>query len=276
MGLLISQTRFFRSCLGIWALGLFALAEPSPLRWVSTSPQVTELIFQLGQGHQLVGTSDQTFYPEAAKQLPRVGLLFNPNLEAVMAQRPTGIFWDESSYRPELELKLLELGVKSVRLNFSTVENLFISIRKINEVFGSNLKTPELVESESAWKKAQTQRSPFTFIALAWAEPAILFGKDTFLVNLLEELGGSSVLPSAWAASYPKVSAEWLIAQNPDYLFYLKHDDSSALFFQKRCQKWWPNRPGRCVGIPAEKYARASLTPLSHLGELKSQLERKR
>jgi|LakMenEpi03Aug12_release.lakeMendotaPanAssembly.Ray.scaffolds.fasta_scaffold29719_4 iron complex transport system substrate-binding protein len=276
MSCFIVKTAFLRASLGFMALGLLAFADSGSARWVSTSPQVTELLFQLGQSQHLVGTSDQTFYPEAAKQLPKVGLLFNPNLEAIVAQSPTGILWDESSYRPDLEAKLVRLGLKSVLLNLSSVENLFASIEKINEVLGNRIDTNELLQSEIIWKKAGLKSTSFSFIALAWAEPPILFGKDTFLVNLLKELGGTSILPVHWSNSYPKVSTEWLISQNPDYLFFLKHDDASSLFFQNQCRKWWPKTSEKCVGIPAEKFARASLTPLLHLAGLKSEIERRK
>jgi hypothetical protein len=63
-----------------------------------------------------------------------------------------------------------------------------------------------------------------------------------------------------------------MMSQRPDQVIYLKHDEDSASFMTKQCEKWWPKREVRCVGISAEKFARASLTPLLFLSDLQAVL----
>jgi hypothetical protein len=79
-------------------------------------------------------------------------------------------------------------------------------------------------------------------------------------------------LPKLWNRNYLKVSEEWMMAQKPDQVIYLKHDEASASFMKKQCEKWWPRHEVKCVGISAEKFARASLTPLLFLSDLQAVL----
>ena len=62
---------------------------PAPAqRIVSLAPHITELLFDIGAGRQIVAASDYSDYPEAAQRLPRVGGVFGLDLERIVAARP--------------------------------------------------------------------------------------------------------------------------------------------------------------------------------------------
>jgi len=245
--------------LSLWAL------EP-PKRWVSTSPQLTELLFQLDLGEKVVGTTDQSDYPSAARKIRRVGRLFAPNLEAILSCAPDLVLWDSSSFDPTLESRLFSMGIPSLKFPLDSVESVFAASRRLIQEFRPGKKPDVLIRAEIEWDLRRKRN--FSFIALAWADPPMVFGKKTFLFSLLEGLGGNSILPARWNTQYLKVSEEWIMAQNPTHLFYLKHDALSAFATKEQCKKWWPNQTVECVGIDAEKFARASLTPLLFLSTL--------
>ena len=48
-------------------------ATTSPRRIVTLAPNLTEIVFALGAGDRLVGVSEYSDYPEAARRIPRVG-----------------------------------------------------------------------------------------------------------------------------------------------------------------------------------------------------------
>ena len=58
-------------------------------RIVSLAPSVTETLFALGAGDEVVGVSQYCDYPPAATRLPRVGSFLTPNVEAIIGLRPT-------------------------------------------------------------------------------------------------------------------------------------------------------------------------------------------
>lgn len=258
--------RFFRTWLVFWAIKSgVVLGQP---RWVSTSPQLTELVFQLGLHENLVGTSDQSFYPKEAETIPKVGLLFNPNLEAVIAKAPDWVLWDESSVQKTTVQKLLELGIPSEVFDLFKVGSVFEVAQKLLEK--SSLGNEKLLtEARKNYLQSKKQARTFSYIALAWTEPPMIFGVNTFFSNLIQEMGGKEITPSKWNQFYPKVSQEWLMAQSPQAVIYLKHDPVLAEWVEKKCSQWWPNKKPLCLGISADYFARASLTPFFHLEELR-------
>ena len=77
--------------IALFAVPLFAQAvtevksESEDLRIISLAPNVTEIIYALGAGDQLVGRTDYCNYPEQALAVTSIGTLWDPNLEAILA-----------------------------------------------------------------------------------------------------------------------------------------------------------------------------------------------
>ena len=70
---------------------LLALAQP---RIISVAPSITEILFALGAGDQVVGVTTYCNFPEAAKAKPKIGGYITPSLEAILALRPDQVFMD--------------------------------------------------------------------------------------------------------------------------------------------------------------------------------------
>jgi len=68
--------------------GMPAPAEPAPERIISLIPAVTEMLFAIGAGPQLVAVSSFDHFPPDVETLPRVGALLDPDLERILSLRP--------------------------------------------------------------------------------------------------------------------------------------------------------------------------------------------
>jgi ABC-type Fe3+-hydroxamate transport system substrate-binding protein len=76
-------------------------------RVVSLSPAITETLFAIGAGSQLVGVSDYCNFPDAAKALPRTGTALTPGYEAIVRLAPTLILCEAAASAPRRELTAL-------------------------------------------------------------------------------------------------------------------------------------------------------------------------
>ena len=75
----------FRKLVGLLALCLISSnALASPQRIVSLTPHITELLFAIGAGPQVVATDDASDWPAAVKKLPRVANYQSINLEQLL------------------------------------------------------------------------------------------------------------------------------------------------------------------------------------------------
>ena len=91
------------------------MGEPfgSPRRLLSLSPGLTETLYALGLGDQLVGRSDYCDYPPTVLDLPSTGTAMTPNFEAIAGLKPTLIVTElnagSSMYELEKLAGLMEL-----------------------------------------------------------------------------------------------------------------------------------------------------------------------
>ena len=74
---------------------LFAGLQPQAVepqeqarRIISLIPAVTEMLFAIGAGPQVVGVGSYDDFPAEVRTLPRVGALLDPDLERIIALKP--------------------------------------------------------------------------------------------------------------------------------------------------------------------------------------------
>ena len=90
---------------------LFVLA---PHRIVSVAPSITEILFALGAGDQVVGVTNYCNYPEAAKAKPKVGGYSTPSLEVILSLRPDQVIMMKN--RPDVAQRLRQTGIDVLEL----------------------------------------------------------------------------------------------------------------------------------------------------------------
>ncbi|MEX0943490.1 MAG: ABC transporter substrate-binding protein [Pseudomonadales bacterium] len=112
-----------------------SLAKPA-VRVVSLAPHLTEILFELGVGHRVVGTVQYSDYPEAAKSIPRLGDAFSINVEAVLAMAPDIIFAWRTGGSNRALTKLESLGIPVYYNEAPRLEDIGPGIVKIAKLLG--------------------------------------------------------------------------------------------------------------------------------------------
>ena len=80
-------------------------------RVVSLAPNLTEIVFALGDGNHLAGDTDYCDYPAEALQKPHVGGPVNPNLEEIVSLMPDLVLATKSINRRETVNALDHIGL---------------------------------------------------------------------------------------------------------------------------------------------------------------------
>src|SRR5437667_4954962 len=130
---------------GTVMLLLILLLALAPHRIVSVAPAITEILFALGAGDQIVGVTTYCNYPEAAKAKPKIGGFTTPNLEAILALRPDQVFMMKN--RPDVAQKLRQTGIEVVELEEENLAGIYASIQVIAEKIGVPGKGRSLMQS---------------------------------------------------------------------------------------------------------------------------------
>lgn len=197
------------------------LAKP-PVRVVSLAPSVTEILYAIGGGEQVVGVTDFCDYPPDARRKPKVGYS-QPNLESIVALQADLVLSPRESLRPDLLAALEQLKIPVYVLEARTIEDVLGHIQALGRMLGRAEAADALAQDmrrRIAEVKARTESRPRPrLLYVLNSEPLITVGPGSFIHQLIELAGGTNVAHRA-TVPYPRLSMEEVIHQDPEILLF--------------------------------------------------------
>jgi iron complex transport system substrate-binding protein len=224
------------------------------LRIVSMNPSLTRMLIALDAQQMLVGVDEYSADHETAvSALPRVGGLFNPSLEAVVALEPDLVVVVPSVQQRDFRTRLRELGVEVLELASITYEQLLASMQTLGDRIDRSQEARERVAAiRSTWidvareSSGQPRRSA---VLIVQRDPLYVVGGESYL-NAMLDAAGLDNLAAEYTEGYPRVSLEWLIAAGPQVIIDSSADPINAVEHWSR----WVSIPavaeGRVVAVP--------------------------
>ena len=192
------------------------LPQP-PQRIVSLLPSVTETVCALGGCHRLVGVDRYSNWPASVRALPQLGGGIDPNVEAVVAQKPDLVLLAKSSRVVE---RLETLGLKVLVLEPKSHADMRRVLDKVGQVLGTS-------DAQRVWREIDASVS-----AAAQSLPASVkntrvyyevnngpfaAGQSSFMGETLTRLGAKNIIPAA-LGPFPKINPEFVVRANPDVI----------------------------------------------------------
>jgi iron complex transport system substrate-binding protein len=243
------------------ALGALAAAaagaSPPERRVVSLNPSLTQILLAIGARDRIVGIDDRSAQqqPELSR-LPRVGGLFTPSLEAVVALGPDLVALVPSAEQRDLRSRLEALGIDVLELPNITLEELLRSIEVLGARVGcapaAAARVGEIRASFAAVRRATSGRPHPRVVFAIQREPLFVVGAGSFLDEMLRDAGAVNAA-AALGGPYPRAGLEWLIAAAPELILDASDDAQDAAEYWSR----WPSLPavakGRVVALPARE-----------------------
>ncbi len=202
--------------------------EARDIRIVSLAPNITEMLFAIGMGDNIVGVDNYSNYPEAALVIRKVGTFFRPNMERIILLKPDYVFAHRDMSDDEGEY-LRGLGVKVKSLSPGSIEEICDSIEELGQIFGKEREADEITaEIRNRIKLLQKdikKEKPRVFIQL-FDDPLITGA--AFLGDVIEAAGGTNI---AWDVRKDSgmFSYELLIKRNPDIVLIAGFSDVENL-----------------------------------------------
>ena len=191
------------------------------MRIVSLAPSVTETLFALGAGAEVVGVSQYCDYPPQVLALPRVGSFLTPNLEAIIALRPTLVVGLELSSDVRQIRALNSMGYPVLLVSDDSLQEIEDSIEKV----GARISRPDdadrLVAEIEAQIAAIQQRlasvKPVRALMLVGHQPIVAVGTGTYLDELMRIARADNIAAAA-GEQWPHLSMEFIIAMRPEVI----------------------------------------------------------
>lgn len=208
-------------CKVVLATGLFsmtALAE-EPMRIVTLAPHAAEMVFALGAGDWLVGTTEFSDYPEAAKAVPRVGGYHGMQIEKIVALQPDLVITWSGGNQPSDLAKLQKLGLPLYDSSPKTAEAVADDLIAIGQALGREAQAQQLADDYlqrlEQLRLTYADRDKVRVFYQLWHEPLMTVAKESWLDPLISLCGGSNVFHDN-ANPYPQISVENVVVSMPE------------------------------------------------------------
>lgn len=204
---------------------------PQPVRRiVSLAPSLTETVYALGLQDNLVGDTDYCDYPADAAKKHKVGGAINPNMEEVAALKPDVVLVVKSLNRLETVRALEQIGIAVYSTDPHTVQDVVASMKKLSGVLGAREAGDTLNEKLegrlATVRKKLNGVPPRHVMFVVWTEPLISVGRKTFIADVLEQAGATSVVESK--QDWPKFSLEEAVRLQPEYLVFASNHSEAV------------------------------------------------
>ena len=193
---------------------------------VSLSPPVTEMLYAVGAGEQVIGRDAFSDYPESVKALPDIGGGFGDyDLETIVSLAPDLVIAGEIN-TPELVQSLEDVGLKVYYLaNPADLEGTFTAMQTLGTLSGHAKEADVLVKNlgkrvdavKAVLKDISTK--PVVYYELDATDPAKPYtpGPGTFYTALIEAAGGSNI-GAALSGEWAQIGLEALLSMDPDFI----------------------------------------------------------
>lgn len=239
--------RIFGLMLCLLALPVFAAQ-----RVVSIGGDVTEIVYALGAGDQLVGRDSTSFRPAQATQLPDVGYMRQLNTEGILALKPTLVLTNEQAKPSQVLTQLSGVGVKVVEV---TGENSLSAISQKVTTIATALNETAAAQPLLRQVSQQIAAIPSTrlpvkvlYIMANSGMTTMVAGNQTAADVAIRSAGLTNVMGNV--PHYQTLSAEGVIAAAPDLVLV----DRSGVQALGGPDKFW-KLPGLAM-TPAGKHHR--------------------
>jgi len=195
-------------------------------RIVSLNGDLTEIIFALGAGEQVVGIDLTTTYPEEATTLPDVGLGRSLNAEAVIGLQPTLVIGDTqvepSSAIEQIRTAGIPVAILPAEVTLEGAIRKILTMGKIldRDAAAASLASTVQAEIDGAIALAATATSEprVAYTYVRGPETLLLFGNGMPTHFLIEAAGAVDAAGEAGVLFAESLSAERLVVAAPDVL----------------------------------------------------------
>lgn len=202
-------------------VGDLTLTE-QPTAIVSLSGTVTEMLFTIGAGDQVVAVEEHSTYPPEAPTTELSG--FEPNPEAIASYDPDLVI---ASYDPGNlvdQLDALDIPVHLVSDDPRELADIYTQMTDLGALTGNVDDAAEVVESMSTEideivRTAPAPEEPLTYY-VEIDETPFAYTSQSLISNLFERVGLENIAATDDPAEVSmQLTPEYIVDANPDFIF---------------------------------------------------------
>ena len=225
-----------------------AIESAPAARVVSLAPSLTAILVALDAADTLVGIDDVSSRQQPAlSDLPRVGGLFSPSLEAIVALQPDLVVLVPAVEQRDLLRRLEALGIPVARFENVRFDQVLENIERLGTLVGrsreARRRIAEIKRVRGELEATASGRVRPRVVVVLQRDPLFVVGRGSFIEEMLRVVGADNVA-SGFEDAYPRVSLEWLLEAAPEVLIDVEPTSGDPTRFWSR----WPTLPAVAAG----------------------------
>jgi len=233
----------------------------STQRIVSLAPNLTELVYTVGAGKQLVGVSAWSDYPREVLDLPVVGDAFTVDQERLALARPDLLLVWESGTPTHVVDELRDIGYNVVSIRTRELDDVADALLQIGELTGHVREATEVAaayrsELQSLRDRYQSLPPIRVFYQVA-ARPLYTVNNEHYISELISVCGGDNVFKDLSELA-PTVDVEAVVDRDPEVMLASTDAGDDAFAEWERWPDIAANRLGNLFLLPADEIGRAT------------------
>ena len=189
-------------------------------RIVSLGGGVTETLYALGVGEQIVATDVSSLYPEQSTKLPKVGYIRATSAEGIASMKPDIVIASDALGPATVKEQLKTSGI-ALKLvpEAKSIESAAQRIRQLGALVGKKEKAENLakaVETIAAKPNPETKAPRILFLFGHGGASLMAAGNKTGAATMIEAAGGINAV--AGYDGYRPLTAESVLEAKPDII----------------------------------------------------------
>ena len=206
---------------------------PAGLRIVSLFGDLTEIIYELGAGHLVVGRDASSIYPPEAELLPNLGFTQALSAEGVLALEPTLVIGNQTAGPSDVLEQIRDAGVEVVIIDSpSTFDAMGLKIRAVGVALGIEERAEVFaVEAEArldavladvaARNPVGDARPSVLFIYVRRGGLQLVAGEGSAAATIIEAAGGTDAGTAAGVVGFVPLTPEAVVAADPEVILVM-------------------------------------------------------
>ena len=192
--------------------------DSPPQRIISLTPHLTELLYAVGAGGQIVGVDSASDYPEAARHLPRVGDFSRIRFERILALKPDLIVaWSGGNRAADLH-GVAQLGIPVLRTEATQLEDVSRLLKLLGRITGHRASGEKAAQRYQQRLNGLKQRymiaHPLPVFYQLWDRPLMTVGGRHWITEALGVCGARNVFDDLDGVA-PVISREAVLKRMP-------------------------------------------------------------
>ncbi len=207
-------------------ISLSVRAADAPRRIISLGGDISEIVYALGFGDQVVGTDTTSTYPVAAQSLPQLGYVRALSAEGIASLSPTLVLAAAEAGPPPAIATTRKLGINVVQVQaVRSTDGITSKIKDVASALEATDQGEALIASLApamAQLPVRTETAPaLLFVLQSQGHALMAAGTNTAADAAIQLAGGKNVL--ADLQGYKPINGAYIASRQIDYVLVMEN-----------------------------------------------------